>query len=128
MVNKEDAYKYTKCSNKKVYVKCPDCGSIKKDKVRINDLYRYGFSCKKCGDNISYPNKFMYNILDQLNIDFIPEYSPEWLGRKRFDFYIPSLSLIIEMDGGLGHGKRELRKENNSLEIDEWKDWLIKYE
>ena len=124
LVNKEDAYKYTKCSNKKVYVKCPDCGSIKKDKVRINDLYRHGFSCKKCGDNISYPNKFMYNILDQLNIDLIPEYSPEWLGRKRFDFYIPSLSLIIEMDGGLGHGKRELRKENNSLEIDEWKDTM----
>ena len=27
-------------------------------------------TCRKCSDGISYPEKFLYSILEQLNIDF----------------------------------------------------------
>lgn len=102
LVDKNDAYKYTKYKSKKIQMKCPDCGTIRSH--WINAFTRNGFTCRKCGDNICYPNKFMFNMLTQLDIDFIPEYSPEWaidsIGTKRvYDFYMPSKKLIIEMDG-----------------------------
>ena len=46
----------------------------------------------------------MTNFLIQLDIDFISEYSPDWIDLKRYDFYIPSHSMIIETDG-LQHKK-----------------------
>lgn len=123
-VNIEDAYTHTYASNKKILFKCPDCDFEKE--MNVNTLYGQGFSCKKCGDGISYPNKFMFNILEQLNIDFKTEYSPEWIAPKRYDFYIPSKKLIIEMDGGF-HNKdnnRSGKTKEESLKIDKHKDKL----
>ena len=103
--NKKDPYEYTRNSAKDVKIKCPDCGYEKH--MKITTLYTYGFGCTKCGDGISYPNKFIINLLKQLNVDFKTEYSPDWVNGRRYDAYVPSLSLIIEMDGGLGHGKKK---------------------
>lgn len=123
-INIEDSYKYTFGSSEKTLFKCPDCGS--NVKMIINKVITRGISCKACGDGISYPNKFMFNMLEQLNIDFINEYSPEWIGDKRYDFYIPSMNLIIEMDGGLGHGNKvynnEIRTIKETENIDQLKD------
>lgn len=128
LLNKEDAYKYTKTSSKKIMFKCIHCNHP--FEKQISNVYYQGFSCGKCGDGISYPNKFMYNLLTQLNVEFIAEYSPNWAidetGRqRRYDFYIPSRKLIIEMDGGIGHGNSEwsISKEE-SLRIDRWKDYI----
>ena len=74
--NIEDAYKYTYSSGKSVNIKCPDCGYIKS--MKIYQLYINGFSCPKCGDKISYGNKFVRSFLDQLNEKYILEYSPDW--------------------------------------------------
>lgn len=126
--NKEDAYSHTYSSNKKIWVKCPDCGHEKLISVYI--LTRYGFNCSKCSDGIKYPNKFMSNLLEQLNIEFETEYSPEWISPKRYDFYIPSKNLIIEMDGGLGHGNKVLKEDKRTLdqtiEDDIYKDNMAK--
>lgn len=101
------AQKYTCHSSQKIIAQCPFCGKLSKNKVQISNLYaNKGFLCV-CKDGISYPNKFMYNLLEQLEINFITEYSPEWIGKKAFDFYLPDLNLIIEMDGALGHGKKK---------------------
>lgn len=126
LVNKEDAYKYTSNSHKKIYPKCPDCGRVKDKPMKIDTIYkRKSIGCN-CSDGISYPNKFMFAILEELNIEFITEYSPSWLDSKRFDFYIPSINLIIEMDGGLGHGNnihsRSTYTKNETIELDKWKD------
>lgn len=86
-------------SNKKVKMICPDCGNIKL--MSPNDFMTRGFSCNKCGDGFSYPNKFMFNMLEQLDVEFVTEYSPSWIKPKRYDFYLPEYKLIIEMDGGL---------------------------
>lgn len=82
-------------SHKKINAICPECG---KYKMISPDRILKGFGCI-CGDGISYPNKFMYSLLDQINIDFQTEYSPKWVNGKRYDFYIPSINCIIENHG-----------------------------
>ena len=39
------------------------------------------------------------DVLDSLPIEYTREHTFEYLGRKRFDFFIPSLNIAIEYDG-----------------------------
>lgn len=135
--NKEETHLYTEWSGKSVNFKCPNCGHVRKKTISVasrdNDI-----SCPICGDGYSYPNKFIYNCLYQIKdqFDFLQrEYSPDWC---RFDFYgntktgtydiyfsIHGTPYFCEMDGGLGHGKRELRlSKEDALFIDNEKDRL----
>ena len=68
----------------------------------------------------------MFNILRQLNIDFETEYSPEWIKPKRYDFYIPSMKLIIEMDGAFHKKDNNMngQTKEHSKDIDNYKDRL----
>lgn len=97
LYDKLDGTKYTAGSNKIIKTVCPICGTIQ-DK-RINKIVKNGFQCVTCSDNISYPNKLMYEILMQLEIDFEREKVFDWSDKKRYDFYIPSCNCIIEMNG-----------------------------
>lgn len=124
-----EAKKYNMWSHTSKYFVCPDCGRIRNKKIPIKILYTkksIGCSCK---DGYSYPNKFMLELLKQLNIEFETEYSPRWISPRRYDFYIPSKNLIIEMDGNLGHGHTAFGKDrfdqkelNRCIEIDKIKD------
>lgn len=95
--NQEDAKKYTLGSGKKVTCKCPNCGVEKP--IMVLNLTRYGFHCTVCGDGVSYPNKFVHNLLDQLGVVHEPEKTFDWLPNKRYDQYLPGYSLIIENNG-----------------------------
>lgn len=95
--NVEDAYSHSYGSNKKVSMKCPDCGY--KKKIKISDLTNKSFACPKCSDGISYPEKFMMCVLDQLGVEYETQYSPDWIKPKKYDFYIPGLNCIIETNG-----------------------------
>lgn len=120
----EDTYKIAPKCSRKFYMKCPNCGCGSKNKKIISNIHYQGFSCEYCSDGISYPNKLMCNLLKELNIDFITEYSPEWANNKKYDFYIPSLKLIIEMDGGIGHGHEHVYKDRIESIFDDWrKEW-----
>jgi hypothetical protein len=81
----EETKKYSKGSNKKVECICPNCGREKE--ISINKLYSRGFRCNSCGSGKSYPEKFMGDTLEQLNIKFKKEYSPDWANKKRYDFH-----------------------------------------
>lgn len=112
----DEAKLYTRSCSKRLLFKCPDCGRIKSNLMSINQLdQRRNIGCA-CGDGISYPNKFMYSLLEQTGLSFINEYAPDWIKPKRYDFYIPDKELIVEMDGGLGHGKSVFKKSKVSLE------------
>lgn len=98
--NIEDAYTHTSCSHDEIMAKCPICGYTKK--VIIKNLYYESFGCPVCSDGISYPNKFIRSFIKQLPVtNIIFEYSPSWIGRKRFDSYFEfnDKKYIIEMDG-----------------------------
>lgn len=97
LCDKNDGFKYSKNSDKEVMCKCPDCGFIKSTKMC--NLYNNGFSCPKCSDGISMPEKIMSNILTHLNINFKTQYSPNWALGKKYDFFIYDLNVIIETHG-----------------------------
>lgn len=132
--NKEDRFLHYG-SGKVVEWECLDCGHI--FKRSISDMCSRCFSCPRCGDGISYPNKFMFNILLQIkDLDFLDrEFRPDWckfiLNNKetfgKYDIYFgyKNKSYIIELDGGLGHGNRVIGKtQEESLYIDNIKDEL----
>ena len=95
-MTEEQMKMYMPKSSKRVIVTCPDCG--RKKEIIVQSLLKNGLGCI-CGDGFSYPNKFMYAMLEQLNIEFISEYSPKWANKKQYDIYIPSVNCIIENNG-----------------------------
>lgn len=115
-VNIEDAYTHTYSSNKKSNLKCPYC-EFEREMV-ISNIYNQGFSCSKCGDGISYPEKFMTNILQQLKEqkkieDFIVQFSKAdttWCNNYRYDFYFEhnNKKYIIET-----HGEQHYEENTN---------------
>lgn len=111
LVNKEDAYRYSKGSSVKVLVKCPCCG-FKKYMV-INQLVSKGYvTCDRCGDGYSYPCKFSSELFAQLSDQIMKwetEYSPEWIGDCKYDHYIELLNgrkIVVEMDGHFHYNGR----------------------
>jgi len=135
--NPEDAKLYTKSSSALINPICPDCGQIKNKSMSINSIYNTRSIGCQCSDGISYPNKFAYSLLNQLNetykFDYLEhEYSPEWIKPKRYDNYFEynNKKYILEMDGSLGHGNEIHSKSNMTIEesiaIDNYKDDMAK--
>ena len=96
--NLDDGYKYLATSSKRVNFVCPKCGSVIKDKI-INNVRMFGLSCGNCSDGMSFCEKFVYELLLQLNCEFIHDRTICWSEGKRYDFYIPKLNMIIETHG-----------------------------
>lgn len=137
--DKEDAYKYSMSSKESVGWDCPECGKFFKE--RICNVYSNRLSCPYCSDGISYPNKFMFNSMSQIEdeLDFLErEHRPEWCifdfkGKQRYGIYdiyfgINGKEYVIEMDGGLGHGNKTHKDSELTweelLKVDEIKDNL----
>lgn len=136
LLNANDGFKYTFSSSKKIYFKCPRCGNI--IYTSFNSVSYSGLSCSKCNDGISYPNKFVYNFIDQLSIlyskrnkklQFKPEKIFEWSmnyqhknkklsGDKRYDMYIDDYNIIIENNGDY-HYKNGFKSMKNARTFDE---------
>lgn len=93
----EDGYKYGEYTNKRLKLHCPNCGA--KKIVAANNITSKGFICPSCGDGISYPEKFMRNLFDQIEIDYDFQYNPDWIKPRRYDFYIPKHNIVIEVNG-----------------------------
>lgn len=99
------------------------CTCTNEDWIREGDLLR-GHGCNACCDGVSYPEKFMYSVLSQLNIKFETQYSPEWLNSKqKYDFYLSDYNTIIETHGEqhyryTGRG-RSLQEEQENDRIKE---------
>ena len=96
-ISEEDAKKYSRCSNKKITVTCPDCGREKK--MVIASIYKNKSIFCSCGDGKSYPEKFVFNLLEQLDLEFEIEYKPKWIEDKRYDFHLKDNDCIIESHG-----------------------------
>ena len=68
----------------------------------INAISRKRISCSTCSDGISYPNKFVRNVLLKLpleNLEF--EYKPQWASPYSYDNYFTynGQEYIVETDG-----------------------------
>ncbi len=118
-------------SNKNFFIKCEKCGNLSSNMHKLSNINQHGhYSCKSCSDGVSYPNKFMNNLLTMLNINYKAELTRktfEWCENYRYDFYIPSFKMIIEMDGDIGHGRdTDFIDGDLSIYIDNKKDELAK--
>lgn len=128
--NIEDAYTHTVGSCKEIESQCPLCGARKPSTP--NRLSRQGFGCTVCADFVSYPNKFLKAFLEQLNLDFFKmECSPKWIKPYRLDslFSYNGVKYVVEMDGALGHGKKDFATggiDEEGLKRDKIKEDLIK--
>lgn len=96
----ELAFKYGPQSDKKVHVMCPDCKSVKL--ISFANLDNYGFSCSICSDGVSFPNKFVRQILLSKGIEFESEWNDE--GKIKGFYYDIKLSIenkiiLLELDG-----------------------------
>jgi predicted DNA-binding protein YlxM (UPF0122 family) len=98
LMNPERGYELKSKSNKKEDFKCPDCGIVIRNKS-IDNILRRGLNCVRCGDNQKYPEKFFSSILEQLNIKYQTQKTFKWSKKRRFDFYIPSVNSLIEVNG-----------------------------
>ena len=138
--NKNETYIYTCHSNKKVDFICPICGYRLNKSINQVSKDR-DLRCPVCKDGISYPNKFMFNSLLQIEnrLDFLErEYNPNWcrfhykdsVHKGIYDIYfgIDGNKYIIEMDGGFHNKDNQMNGQTveDSRYIDHQKDLLAK--
>ena len=144
-LNTDDALRYSAYSHNYVYFKCPRCGNI--IYARITTVSYYGLHCRMCSDGISYPEKFVFNVLQQVsnlhkeNIqlqNFKPQktfgwsknilhQNPKLSGDKKYDFYIPLTNNILIETNGEQHFKEcffHIHKNSKTLVEEQENDKL----
>lgn len=97
MANKNDGYKYTQNSSKYLDWKCPNCGAYILHR-RIIDIHKRGLNCP-CSTNHSYGEKILCYVLKELNVNFEVHRRFNWSDNREYDFYIPAIDTIIEVNG-----------------------------
>lgn len=128
----EEAKRYTKTSSKKIFLKCPECHRITKNKFQISYLYyNHSIGCI-CSDGYSKPAKYFFSVLSQLQLmniisDFEIEKRYDWcifynpFKNKEcygiYDFVIEDFNLIIEIDGGFHRTDNNLSGESKEESI-----------
>lgn len=129
--NKDDAKKYSSCSNFPILMKCPDCGYERL--YEPSNLKTYKHLPCSCNDNYSLPNKFSYFVFKGIKIiqNYQREYNPDWLKPYSYDNYFEyeNKKYVVEMDGALGHGKKSFgskKSDIDGLKRDNIKDAIAK--
>ena len=117
----DEAKLYTYNSERKIQPICPSCGKIKEKSIIIGGIYNNKTIGCICSDGTPYPEKVMFNVLMQLNIDLTTQLSKKyfnWCNKYSYDFYIPNLGereedYIIET-----HGLQHYTKTNRGLNLE----------
>lgn len=136
-VDIEDAKSCSISTKNRKRCKCPNCG-YQKD-IFVYNLARQGFGCPICSDGLSYPNKFMANVLLQIqqkypNMYFETEKTFKWsknivhdnpklCGSKKYDFYVNYIGeIIIECHGAQHYNDVFFNGSNRCKTLEEEKD------
>lgn len=122
-LTEEQMQQYTPHSSARVEATCPDCG-LRKD-IIISNLFLYGLGCV-CQDGVSFPNKFVFNAMQQLGVKIKPEYSPIWAKKRKYDIYALDYQLIIENHGEQHYSNRTKWNGARTLKEEQENDF-IKY-
>lgn len=97
LLRSDDGYKYKNTSKSKVKFLCEDCGSTYTKSV-IKAISR-GLKCSVCGDGVSFPEKILYSVLTESKLDFKKQMSFAWSDNKRYDAYLKTENILIEIHG-----------------------------
>ena len=111
----DEACNYFKYSKDKIEMVCPDCK--RKHISSPHNVYSNKKLSCPCQDGWSYPNKFMYSLLEQTNVSFEAEKHFDWSEGRIYDDYIEYNGIkIITEQHGIQHYKREINLETRTLE------------
>ena len=133
----DEAKLYSKTSEEKIIPKCPYCNKIYPNRISVRSIYtNHGINCS-CRDNISYPEKFLINFLEQLCVNYDYQMSSKNLfgfGNYYYDFYLREYNCIIETHGeqhyrtscGFFRDNKEIKENDTKKEILA-KEYNIKY-
>lgn len=119
--NKTDANEYTQWSDKYCDFICPDCGLEKN--MRISNLTHRGFTCGRCSDGVSMPNKFLANFLSEAGCYF--ELEKVFNGKKyKYDAYVilNDTEYTIEVHGMQHYEKFRYKNHKRTLEEEKAND------
>lgn len=133
-VSEYDAKRYTKSSDEKIKITCPDCGSIKIKKV--GDIYRCKSISCTCGDGNSHISKYIKSILDQLELNYQTEVKYGWnkyinpknnkLTQASIDYviYYDGREIPLEADGGFHRKDNSMNGQTKEMSehIDKQRD------
>ena len=92
-------------------------GTIVENKRYDNFLKGQIANLNVLSDGISIPEKFMWNVLKELNIEFKTQLNKkdfDWCQNYKYDFYIPSLNMVIET-----HGRQHYEKSDRGRTLEE---------
>lgn len=95
--NKEETKTISVSSNKRFQLQCPFC-NYRKD-YSVSQLSQRGFLCNHCRSTSSFAERVMARLLTFLGTEYDAEYIFPKNPKKRYDFYIESRNIIIEMHG-----------------------------
>jgi len=131
-IGEEVAKKYTRGSGFKINPTCTDCGRVKNKEMKIGLIYKqHSIGCS-CSDNVSYSEKIIFNMLEQLNINFQTQLTKttfEWINAYRYDFYFEynNEQYILEVNG-LQHYENSFKniKGARTLKEEQFNDKLKK--
>lgn len=98
LVDKNVGYQTSYSGHTRQNFICPKCGCLIEN-IRVRDAVRYNITCPCCSDGVSYPERFVSNMLRQLKANYKHDGVFDWSELKRYDFYIKDLSLIVETHG-----------------------------
>ena len=101
---------YNNSSCRGYKLECMDCGYVydsREDKIS---------TCPICGKKTSYSERFVYSILKQANINFIPQKEFDWLHNRFYDTYLPDYNAIIEIHGKQHYEPVKLNCKNKTPE------------
>lgn len=129
----DEAKMYTPNSIRLVKCVCPDCGRVKNKKIAPNQLYHnHSIGCV-CSDGFSINEKYIFNLLEQLCVEFKTQLSKSdfaWCDKYKYDFYFiyNNKEYIIETDGGFHKKDNTMsgQTKEESQAIDNKKDKLAK--
>lgn len=114
-----EAKTHTRGSKSTAIFVCPDCG--REFEKRIDAVCASGLACP-CKDKRSYPNKFLYSLLEQLDVCFVTEKKFDWSDNRSYDGYIEynGSIILVEMNGNQHYGV-PIRKNGGFRSVEEEK-------
>lgn len=127
--NPKEAEECSIRSDKRIWVKCPDCGH--EHVMIVKNLTRRHYRCPVCGDSNSFPEKLVLAILDLAGKKYVYHANNKtfpWCKNFIYDFYLPENNVIIETDGPqhsiFGFGFKLSKSVEEIREIDKEKEKL----
>lgn len=134
----DEAKQFTKSSDKKICPICPDCGRVKNNPMSISTIYKNKSTGCSCSDGLSFGHKYIHNLLEKLQLDFISNHKFNWCKffniyknkevAGEYDFVIEDMKIIVEIDGGWHRqdNNRSGQSKEESKFLDDEKDRLAK--